>query len=295
MDKIKKITKSILPLTAIVLLSSGITTGSPNLVNAAQTEIKSQDVAIQDVYGNIDMMLKSVPTRVPFGTKGWQRTNSVYGDEYSLSGVNIQENSVTNVTPLFLGTNTFENKTNQEQTYNTTNFSQAIANTKSTAVQVGFKTSTTIKGKVGIPFIAEGEVSETLEFNVSDTTTNTKTQTNTITAPSQPVKVPANKIYRTEVYFEKKKTSGTVDLYADVLTGARQPIFGKIISVGTALDEAKNKNGLTKSPNDPNWVRSIGKGNFTIEYGTNLIVKTYDVTSKARSTKLVDTKVIPLK
>ncbi|MGG4440475.1 ETX/MTX2 family pore-forming toxin [Brevibacillus fortis] len=299
MKKNAKITKSILALTAIATLGTGLASSFPNVVSAAQIETRSQEAAVQDVYVNIDTMLATIPSGIPgLGSKGWHRTDLVYGNQYSLSGVNIQENNVTNVEPLFLGRNTFTNTTDQDQTYNTSTFEQAVTTETSTSVQAGFTSSTTVSGKVGIPFVAEGEVSETLEFNVSDTTTNTKSKTNTIAAPSQPVIVPAHKTYRTEVYFEKKKTSGNVELYADVLTGAQDPFTREVLPVGSALDKAKNKNGLTKSPNDPNQVRSKGKGKFAVEYGTNLIVKTYDVTSGARSTNsgtLVDTKVIPLK
>ncbi|MFZ4201254.1 ETX/MTX2 family pore-forming toxin [Lysinibacillus sp. NPDC056220] len=81
-----------------------------------------------------------------------------------------------------MGENTFINNLEQEQTFNITSFSESI--TKSTSI--------TTKGKVGIPFVAEGEVSAILEFNLSTTISTTST----ITANSQAVKVPPNKIYR---------------------------------------------------------------------------------------------------
>ncbi|MCC2364654.1 epsilon-toxin family protein [Bacillus cereus] len=294
-----KITKSIIAMSTIVSLGTGLAITSPNVANAAQIETRSQETAIQDVYKNIDNMLAAIPLRPGMQGFPWKRTTLLFGDHYALSGINITESNVTDVVPLFLGTNTFVNSTNQDQTYNTSAFRQEITKETSTEVQTGFTSSTTATGKVGIPFVADGEISETLEFNVSNTNTNTQSETNEITAPSQPVVVPANKTYKTEVYFEKKKTSGNVELYADVLTGAISN--GELLSIGDSLDFTKNTYGLTKFPNDPDQVRSKGSGKFTIEYGTNLIVKTYDITSGARSIRsidsgtLVDTKVIPLK
>ncbi|WP_044795674.1 ETX/MTX2 family pore-forming toxin [Bacillus cereus] len=299
----KSITKSIITMSAIACLSSSLTIVSPNLASAAEvqknlsTETKNQksQTAIQDVYTNIDNMLASIPVYPNMDEFKWERTEFLFGNTFSVSGINIKENNITNIEPLFLGSNTFVNNSNLDQTYNTGSFSEAITNTTTTTTQHGFKESTAGKVKVKIPFISETEITQTLEYNFSNTNTNTTSTTKTITAPSQPVKVPANKIYKTEVYFEKKKTSGNVEMYADVLTGAVSN--GRFDTVGGRLNYAENTFGLINAPSDPNMVRAKGDGTFTIEYGTNLIVKTYDITSGARSsdsTILVDTKTIPL-
>ncbi|UZN01056.1 epsilon-toxin family protein [Lysinibacillus sp. MHQ-1] len=106
--------------------------------------------------------------------------------------MNFKQNNVTNVVPIFMGENTFINNSEQEQTFNITSFSESITKSTSTSIESGFKSSITTKGKVGIPFVAEGEVSAILEFNLSTTISTTST----ITANSQAVKVPPNKIYR---------------------------------------------------------------------------------------------------
>ncbi|MEE3809532.1 ETX/MTX2 family pore-forming toxin [Lysinibacillus fusiformis] len=250
--------------------------------------------AIEDIDIKINNMIKGIPKDLMFDNM----RSSALGEDFKVSGINIIETNITNTKPIFLGDNLFINNTNQDQTYNSSIFSQAITQTTSTSTQLGFKTSATVKGKVGIPFIAEGEVSATLEFNFANTNTNTTSITNTITAPSQPVKVPTNKIYKTEVYFEQKSTSGQVEMYADTLTGVQIGGFS-ILFIGDALDKTKDTQGLIKSPNDPRQVRTKGIGHFTIEHGTNLIVKTYDVTSEQsysdqNSGKLIDTKIIPL-
>jgi len=281
----------------ITLLGSGL---FPNNVNASEVQesnilnIKNvgQQGAIQNIDDSIDNMISSIPPL--FGFSPYIRT-PIYGEDVEFSGINIKQNNVTNVVPMFMGENTFENNSDLEQTFNTTSFSESITKSTSTSIQNGFKTSITTKGKVGIPFVAEGEVSATLEYNFSSTNTNTISTTNTITATAQPVKVPPNKIYKAEVYFEKKSTSGNVEIYADVFTSVRAVNDGVVTSIGSALDKATNRYGLIKSPNDTKKVRAKGTGDFKIEYGTNLIVKVYDVTAGTKSNKtLVDTKIIPL-
>lgn len=77
----------------------------------------------------------------------------------------------------------------------------------------------------------------------------------------------------------------------------KKPLTNKVFSVGSALDKADQKYDLIKSPHDPDQVRLLGNGTFTVEYGTNLIVKTYDITSTGKSsesTNLVNTQIIPL-
>ncbi|MEB9661383.1 ETX/MTX2 family pore-forming toxin [Bacillus thuringiensis] len=193
-------------------------------------------------------MLASIPVNPNLPGDKWKRTDLVFGNEFSVSVINIKESNVTNIEPIFVGSNVFENDTNLDRTYSTGSFSEAITNTN------GFKESKA--GKVKIPFISEAEITQTLEYNFSNAT-------RTITAPSQSVKVPANKIYKTEVYFEKKKTSGKVEMYADVLTGSVSN--GTLRSIGDALNYAKNKYGIITVPFNPYMVRTKCDGTFTIE------------------------------
>ncbi|QEL82908.1 hypothetical protein DN407_31470 (plasmid) [Bacillus sp. JAS24-2] len=263
-----------------------------------------QQGALQDIDKTLDQIVDSINKNSPFISQIGLATNGTV----NYTGINIKETNVTNILPLYLGSNTFSNETNEDQTYNTSIFSQAITNTTSTSIQNGFKTGLKVSGSAGIPFVAEGKVEASLEYNFSHTGTNTKSETNTITAPSQPVKVPKGKIYKTEVYFEKKSTSGNVDLFADVNQGVRGYRINPVVSkLSHFLDRAGDKYGAIQSPNDPDSIRLKGSGSFKIEYGTNLIVKTYDITSKpelqfrsltnseSESTKLVNTKIIPLK
>jgi len=279
------------------LLGSGLFLNNVNAAEVHETNILNmknvgQQGAIQNIDDSIDKMIASIPPL--FGFNPYYRT-TIFGEDVDFSGINFKHSNVTSVVPMFMGENTFQNNSDLEQTFNTTSFSESITKSTSTTIQNGFKTSITTKGKVGIPFVAEGEVSATLEYNFSSTNTNTVSTTNTITATAQPVKVPPNKTYKAEVYFEKKSTSGIVEIYADVFTSVRAVNDGVVTSIGSALDKATNKYGLIKSPNDPKRVRAKGTGDFKIEHGTNLIVKVYDVTAGTKSNSiLVETKIIPL-
>ncbi|MCU4715778.1 epsilon-toxin family protein [Bacillus cereus] len=245
--------------------------------------------AIQDIDQKVNKMIDSIPPIFGFNYK---RT-SFYGESLTYSGINIKENNSTNVEPMYFGSNTFYNDTELEQSYNTTSFSEDVTKSTTTQTQNGFQSGVTTGGKVGIPFIAEGEVKINLEYNFTHTNSTTTSKTTTLTAPAQPVKVPAGKVYKADVYFEKKSTSGTVELYGDLLTGV--VASGRTAPIGSVVDLATDKQGLIQSPNDPNKVRAAGKGTFKVEHGSNFIVKTYDVTSGQKSAKLVDTKIIPIK
>ncbi|EOP80838.1 hypothetical protein IGM_05808 [Bacillus cereus HuB4-4] len=245
--------------------------------------------AIQDIDQKVNKMIDSIPPI--FGSK-YTRTDR-YGESLTYSGINLKENNSTNVEPIYFGSNTFYNDTELEQSYNTTSFSEAVTKSTTTQTQNGFKSGVTTGGKVGIPFVAEGEVKINLEYNFTHTNSNTTSKTTTLTAPPQSVKVPIGKVYKSDVYFEKKSTSGTMELYGDFLTGVVAE--GRTSFIGNVLDLATDKQGLIQSPNDPNKVRAVGKGTFTVEHGSNFIVKTYDVTSGQKSAKLVDTKIIPIK
>ncbi|MRB36787.1 hypothetical protein GH861_27170 [Bacillus thuringiensis] len=274
-----------------------------NFLNTKLGQV-GQEGALQDIDNILNQLVDSINKNSPLMTHIALADNGIV----NYSGININQSNVTNVIPLFLGNNTFSNTSSEEQSYNTSIFSQAITYTKSTSIQNGFKTGLKVGGKAGIPFVAEGAVETSLEYNFSSTGTSTSSETNTITAPSQPVKVPAGKTYKVEVYFEKKSTSGTVDLFADVNQGVRgnrlHPDFAKLSHF---LYRAEDKHGVIQTPNDPDSIRIKGSGNFRIEYGTNLIVKTYDISSKPNlkfrslinseleSDILVNEQIIPLK
>lgn len=278
---------------ASTLLGTGIFS---NTASATEIQKNREDIvdyknvgqqgAIEDIDRKIDSMIDAIP---PYIETKWRRL----GDgTVKISGVNIEKSNVTNTIPLFLGSNTFINDTDREMTYNTSTFSEEITTTTSTQIENGFKTGLAAEGKVGIPFVAEGKITTTLEYNFANTNTNTDSITKTITAPSQPVPVKPHSITKAEVYFEKKSTSGNVEIFADV---AQLIIAGRTITnIGNGLDMTTNTYGLIKTPDNPHTVRVKGSGKFTTEYATDLIVKTYDVTSGEKSAKLIDSKRISI-
>ncbi|PES71937.1 hypothetical protein CN507_07620 [Bacillus cereus] len=267
--------------------------------NHLQYTNTGEEGALKDIDNTLEMVAKSISDGSTWGFR------LIDGGTVKYSGINLEETNVTNVVPMFFGSNTFFNETTEEQTYNTGQFQHEVTHETSTSTQNGFTTGLTVGGKTGIPFVAEGSVETHLEYNFSNTDTKTKSESNTITAPSQPVKVPAGKIYKVEVYFEKKSTAGKVDLFADVLKDGI--VFNKFCSLASQLHLAKETYGVIQSPSDPESVRVNGTGTFKVEYGTNLIVKTYDITANPKlqfersldlgleSKHLVDSKIIPLK
>ncbi|PFJ12475.1 hypothetical protein COD67_21460 [Bacillus cereus] len=310
MKNTKKIGRTVLALVTIASIG-GSSTAFPKYTSASEVqEYNKNSLAYQNsqqsragtgeiinIWDTVEDMVLTIP-KVSGPSPIFPPENYHFffnNDPVTLSGVNIEENNVTNIQPLFLGSNTFYNTSDDTQTYNTSIFSQAITNTTTTTTTKGGSWANSAKGKVGIPFVSEGEISTTLTFNFSDADTNTETKTDTITAPSQPVKVPANKVYKCEVYFEKKSTSGNVEMFADVDGYVFNTWEGKKWPVGKALDWAEDKKGLIKSPNNAEQVRVRGKGEFNIEYGSNLIVKTYEVSPGRNSEKLINTKIVPFK
>lgn len=265
-----------------------------DFVSASEVQVEKgyksvgQQGAIEDIDRKVDNMIASISQTIE--GMGWSR----FGDgTVNISGINIEESNATNIIPVYMGGNTFENTTDRDQTYYTSTFSEEVTKTTTTQIENGFKTELAAEAKVGIPFIAEGKITTTLGYNFSHTNANTDSVTNTITAPSQPTIVKKHSITRVDVYFEKKSTSGNVEIYADIdqwIRGGRS-----ISSIGKGLDMTTNSYGLIKSPLNPDMVRVKGTGKFTTEHGTNFIVKTYDITAGEGSAKLIETKRIPVK
>lgn len=295
----KKTNLAIASLVTMATLSSlGSNVYASEKLAPNQSEVKNHQAimksqgAITNIDEDANKFIKSYNSTQGTSSLHIQKAENITTDPslnngFYVSGVNIKETNVTNVVPIFLGSNTFINNTSLDQTYNTSEFSESITKTKSTTTTHGFSSSTSVGGKVKIPFVAEGEVSETLEYNFSNANEQSTSETVTLTAPSQPVIVPANKTYKAEVYFEKKKTSGEVTLFGDLLQWVRRNFNYSFLS--DFYKVTPDKVGFTVSPDDEQKLRKVGSGKFSIEYGTNLIVKTYD-TSKPNSKKLVKTE-----
>ncbi|WP_430536439.1 ETX/MTX2 family pore-forming toxin [Listeria rocourtiae] len=213
---------------------------------------------IQDVDEKLQKMVSSVPYNFhsPYVLMGEAN--------YDVFGTNILKTNIKETIPLHVGQNIFENPFSHESNYQTSIFSKAFTQTTTTTIQNGFKIGVTAKGKAGVPFVAEGEWSTTLEYNFSHTQANMNSETITLTAPAQPVKVPANKTYKVVVLFEQTKVSGQVELFADV----GQSVFsaGRLSRVGLIINRAQDKQGMVQSPIDPEKVRVRGSGSFTTEW-----------------------------
>ncbi|KNF08371.1 hypothetical protein CLPU_8c01360 [Gottschalkia purinilytica] len=220
-----------------------------------------------------------------------------------LSGTNLESTNVTKTRSLSFASSTLHNDTDQTQTLYSDEFSYTFTNSRTTTTTHGGTFGTNVNTKIGIPFIAQGELEIKLEYNFSSSNSNTTSESFTLTSPRQPVEVPPHKIYKVDTYYEQKHTSGNVQLNADVegniifqtnINGL--PSRPEVKYIGNIYKGASDSvlDGITKSPHHPYAVRLIGQGKFEVEYGRNLLVKVYDITEDKDSPSLVDTLTIKL-
>ncbi|WCH49920.1 epsilon-toxin family protein [Lysinibacillus sp. OF-1] len=272
-----------------------------NIYTAKATEIpenthniiKQQGVSIEDIDKKIDNMIASIPPL--FGFLPYNRFPYMFGESVDVSGINIENTNVTSVVPLFIGSNTFENRTDRLITYNTSSFSKSITDSTTTQTLHGFKTAFEASGKVGIPLVTEGQIKTTLEYNFSNTDSTTKSVTTTYTATPQSIPVPPYTKTRTDVYLNQVSISGNVEIYADAITGIKAESSGTVISIGAGLDLASNTYGLIRSPKDPDRVRAIGSGKFNLIHGADFFAITYDITYGEASARIIDVREFSLK
>lgn len=238
--------------------------------------------------------------------------------DLSISGEEIESLYYDSTIPKFLGENVFENNTDQEQSYNTSKFSETYTESTSTSVSKGFKIN--VGRDFTIPLILNEGGKINLEYNSGSTNTNTLSKTYTLEVPSQPVKVPPNKIYKAVVEYSQRTYKGTVKFYGRnthnpypintiKTTGSYTGWMGmQEIKQFTFNDPLyKHYDGLSDSQkkeveNDgvviipflgATFVVVEGKGSFEGVYGAKLNVKTYDITDK-NNIKLVDSRSIDL-
>lgn len=198
---------------------------------------------------------------------------------------------------IYIGDNEFNNNTDNEQKYVTTNFSKKVTNSTSTSTTTGFSING-IGLEFRLPFFIDGnKISAT--FNSS--TTNTKNEANeeTLTSGAQTVTVPAHKKYKVTISLEQIKFEGTVKYKA---TGKN--LQNQINTTGMWVDRAGNpylekfnlnysigqewnrlnpdqKNSIKEITIDPsnNTMTVDGEARLTGVTGTKMIVKTYDITN----------------
>lgn len=210
------------------------------------------------------------------------------------------------VTPLYLGHNEFNNTTDTEQSFNTATYTKTVTETTSTSMTRGF--SINGKGKIfKLPLILKEGTEVTGVFNSSDTKTTTNTETITLTAPAQNVKVPAHKKYKATTYLEQQSYKGPV-YYKAVGSNLRTNIHTKGMWIdykgtphtkkyqfnedtgycwNSLSDSGKSKVQDITINAQSNQMHFEGVSQANGVFGSKLVVNIYDITD---GNKLVETR-----
>ncbi|WCF09016.1 ETX/MTX2 family pore-forming toxin [Paenibacillus thiaminolyticus] len=230
--------------------------------------------------------------------------------------------------PVFIGENTFPNNLDNEQTFNTLKYSKTYTESNSTSMSSGFKVGGAgdLGNKFILPLILEGAGKLNLEYNTGSTETHTTSESYTLEVPSQPVKVPPHKTYKTIVEFSQRTYRGDVVFTGrtentmanrsiinatGIYTGwmgmqdSKKFTYDNYLGVHyaglTASQQQEIKNagvqittsGYGAAANRFSSIEVTGKGSFSGVIGAELIVTTYDVTD-AKNARLVNQRTVPI-
>ncbi|MGC9299167.1 ETX/MTX2 family pore-forming toxin [Bacillus cereus] len=267
------------------------------------TDVDQQMNKISDYYYNNNLKLKDIGDY--YHIIRLENKNTTMS--FSLNADDIKNLQYNDLQPQYIGENEFRNTTDQEQTFTTASYSQAVTNSVSSTVIQGFKaTSTTSLLK--IPILLPEGINLNAEFNSASNTTTTNTTTETLTAPPQNIKVPAGRTYKVEVNLLKKKFTGDIDFHGkgtDVKSnlkvcatyygpGFPRPTKYPSYTYSTAdmwrgltTEQKKQITGVNFNNNKDLTI----DGTTKVEgiYGSNLEVVVYDITNK-NIPKMVETR-----
>ena len=221
--------KKILVITAIASIGTSIAITSPDLassapINTTENTINKEskaDTAILDwrtaIFNSVEIYGKNI--NVP-GKFDWVQSLGYLSGVGSYFDVNYDQFSVeavgspiiSNSTNIFVGKTTLTNDSPQEQTLSTNSFSKMISNSITNSTTHGFKFGTKASAKFQIPFVGETGIELSTEYNFSDTSSKTNTESYTYTATPQNIKVPAHTSYEVIVSLDTVKAKGNVKL-----------------------------------------------------------------------------------
>lgn len=118
----------------------------------------------------------------------------------------------TDIEALFLGTNTFENNTDYNQTGYTNAFSKEVINSMSTTTTSGWEIggSLEVTSEVKIPLVTKEGITFTISgrYNSSSSETTTRSTTIIYTSPAQQVFLPPHSKVRVTVSLNRVEASG---------------------------------------------------------------------------------------
>ncbi|MDF9507752.1 ETX/MTX2 family pore-forming toxin [Bacillus cereus] len=203
---------------------------------------------------------------------------------------------------LFIGTDILANETNVDQELKTIQFEKTLTEsaTATTTHSVGVGMEESVKFDF---FIGEGSAKFTVNYNFTNTSSDTTTESIKYTLPSQTIKVPANAKYQVQCILETQKAKANVQLNLDILGNAKYaynntapytPLYESGANMVKLLNDQNP--GPVVSWLDKEWEKweynngkaryKNGKGTVSADYGTRMYLVVKDVTNtKARSDK----------
>ena len=303
--------KAFISNLAIVLgISSTLFFGSNVMADqtANITDVDAQMDKISDFYFKNELEWKYLP-EYP-GAYHYIRLDSKKTNmDLDLKANNIKNLIYSDLNPEYVGENEFDNThSNIDQTFTTAAYSHQVTNSASTNVTKGFK----VGGKttlLKLPILLTSGVEINAEFNSATSTTNTVTDTKTLTASPQNIKVPAGRKFLVKVDMAKKTFNGEVDFSATgynvkstlntlatyYAAGFPRPNKYPSLTFVTADMWKKLSTSQQNQINGVNFDSSKdlvlnGKANVHGIFGSTLRVSVYDITDPKLSPKLVQQK-----
>ncbi|MDE5128416.1 ETX/MTX2 family pore-forming toxin, partial [Paenibacillus larvae] len=213
---------------------------------------------------------------------------------YTDSTVEQETPSITNeLTPMFVGKTILTNNTDQEQTFSTNSFSKTITNSVTNSTTHGFKLGAKASAKFQIPLVGETGMELSTEYNFSDTSAKTNSESYTYTATPQNIKVPAHSSVEVIVNLNQVKSKGNVNLLTKAIgfVSARYDYsnYGHYsdFSLGDLAFRAPGKDFSTDMYNK-NFAFLKGRGKYEASYGTDFSVTVKPINKNGISKRSVN-------
>lgn len=296
MKKRKTFKKKLLVLATAASIGTSFTAISPDLVSAAPVQ-DSKSLVQKEMKSNAAIVDWKVPIQeateiygknlnVPGNYKSTLSMGEFLGDyfdvEYHQFSVEADGSPILDDSRnIFVGKTTLTNNTDQEQTLSTNSFAKTITNSVTNSTTHGFKFGVKASSKFQIPLVGETGIELSTEYNFSDTSSKTSTESFTYTASPQNIKVPAHSSVEVIVNLNSVKAKGDVKLLTKMsgrdngnfLYDTNQAYvynltFNELVAGASKYAELKD---ISANP-DGKTVNVIGKGTYEAEYGTEFSV-----------------------
>lgn len=303
MNTRKKLGKKMIAFGAIVSFGASFALASPNGASAEQIYVSENnyqkelktDTAILDwrdpLNNAVDIIGKNLGVAGSYQGVFLPMYPEINYEHFSVEADGSP--TITNSTNIFVGKTTLTNNSDQEQTLSTNSFSKMISNSVSHSTTHGFKFGTKASAKFNIPFVGETGIELSAEYNFSDTSSQTNTESFTYTASPQNIKVPAHSSVEVLVNLNTVKANGNVKLLAKMSgTGMGQIVYfdpDVSYSYNMSLNEIakrasiyENLQNLTANP-DGKTINLLGDGKYEAEYGTEFSVTVKPIDKNGKS------------